>query len=73
MCNPYLPKVWLTIQAKIATICMANDCDFISYSKRDLNPHNHYWSRDFKSLVSTIPPFEQPQLVLSGCKSKNLS
>ncbi len=23
------------------------------YSKRDLNPHNHYWSRDFKSLVST--------------------
>ena len=23
------------------------------YSKRDLNPHSHYWPRDFKSLVST--------------------
>ena len=21
--------------------------------ERDSNPHNHYWSRDFKSLVST--------------------
>ena len=28
------------------------------YSKRDLNPHSHYWPREFKSLVSTIPPFE---------------
>ena len=25
----------------------------LSYSKRDLNPHSHYWPRDFKSLVST--------------------
>ena len=24
--------------------------------ERDSNPHNHSWSRDFKSLVSTIPP-----------------
>ena len=27
------------------------------YSKRDLNPHSHYWPKDFKSFVSTIPPF----------------
>ena len=26
---------------------------FLLYSKRDLNPHSHYWPRDFKSLVST--------------------
>ena len=30
------------------------------YSKRDLNPHSHYWPKDFKSFVSTIPPFEHP-------------
>ena len=28
--------------------------------ERDSNPHNHSWSRDFKSLVSTIPPSRQP-------------
>ena len=28
--------------------------------ERDSNPHNHFWSRDFKSLVSTIPPSRQP-------------
>ena len=27
--------------------------------ERDSNPHNHFWSRDFKSLVSTIPPSRQ--------------
>ena len=27
--------------------------------ERDSNPHSHYWPRDFKSLVSTIPPFER--------------
>ena len=31
------------------------------YSKRDLNPHSHYWPKDFKSFVSTIPPFKHPQ------------
>ena len=31
------------------------------YSKRDLNPHSRCRPRDFKSLVSTIPPFE-PQI-----------
>ena len=24
--------------------------------ERDSNPHSHSWPRDFKSLVSTIPP-----------------
>ncbi len=23
------------------------------YPERELNPHNHYWSQDFKSCVST--------------------
>ena len=32
------------------------------YSKRDLNPHSHYWPKDFKSFVSTIPPSGQPAL-----------
>ena len=27
--------------------------DLSRTSKRDLNPHSHYWPRDFKSLVST--------------------
>ena len=25
----------------------------LSCRERDSNPHNHHWSRDFKSLVST--------------------
>ena len=31
--------------------------------ERDSNPHSHSWPRDFKSLVSTIPPSR-----LTGCK-----
>ena len=38
--------------------------------ERDSNPHNHFWSRDFKSLVSTIPPSRQ---LLSGCKGTAIS
>ena len=34
--------------------------------ERDSNPHNHFWSRDFKSLVSTIPP-SRPN-AQDGCK-----
>jgi hypothetical protein len=30
-----------------------------------LNPHNHYWSKDFKSFVSTIPP-SGPRHMLIG-------
>ena len=33
---------------------------FKKYPKRDLNPHSHYWPKDFKSFVSTIPPFGHP-------------
>ena len=29
----------------------------VQYRKRDLNPHKAYASTDFKSVVSTIPPF----------------
>jgi hypothetical protein len=25
----------------------------VLYPERELNPHNHYWSQDFKSCVST--------------------
>ena len=27
------------------------------YLKRDLNPHAHYWTKDFKSFLSTVPTF----------------
>ena len=37
------------------------------YSKRDLNPHSRCRPRDFKSLVSTIPPFE-PQIWVLGAE-----
>ena len=30
------------------------------YPERDLNPHSHYWPKDFKSFVSTIPPSGRP-------------
>ena len=40
--------------------------DWTSCRERDSNPHSHYWPRDFKSLVSTIPPSRQ-----TGCKGNN--
>ena len=51
----------VNIQNKNRNHQFSNDCDYILYSKRDLNPHSHYWPKDFKSFVSTIPPFEHPQ------------
>ena len=30
------------------------------YPERDLNPHSHYWPKDFKSFVSTISPSGRP-------------
>ena len=30
------------------------------YRRRDLNPHEHFCSKDFKSFVSTIPPLRHP-------------
>ena len=36
--------------------------------ERDSNPHSHYWPRDFKSLVSTIPPSRQDMLPIFLCK-----
>ena len=46
------------------------------YSKRDLNPHSHYWPKDFKSFVSTIGKVMLYQLsyfrrfLENGCKDK---
>ena len=37
-----------------------------------LEPAQPQWSRDFKSLVSTIPPFEQPVFILLQGKQKLL-
>ena len=38
-------------KTKIATIRYTNDCDFTSYSKRDLNPH----SRNGQGILSPSP------------------
>ena len=32
----------------------------VEYPERDLNPHSHYWPKDFKSFVSTISPSGRP-------------
>ena len=32
----------------------------VEYPERDLNPHSHYWPKDFKSFVSTISPSDHP-------------
>ena len=37
-----------------------------------LEPAQPQWSRDFKSLVSTIPPFEQPVFILLQGKQELL-
>ena len=42
------------------------------YSKRDLNPHSHYWPKDFKSFVSTIPPFEHSSILKKGERKTRL-
>gem|GEM_PF-5936674 len=40
------------------------------YPERDLNPHKHYCSQDFKSCVSTIPPSGQNYILLSQYSQK---
>ena len=40
----------------------------IMCSKRDSNSHGHFCPKDFKSFVSTIPPFERPE---SGKRDSN--
>ena len=47
-------------KTKIATIRYTNDCDFTSYSKRDLNPHSHNGQGILSPSCLPIPPFEQP-------------
>ena len=48
-------------KTKIATICHLNDCDFISYSKRDLNPHSRNGQGILSPSCLPIPPFEHPR------------
>ena len=49
-----------------------NSCKFFAYKslslvlEAGLEPAQPRWPRDFKSLVSTIPPFEQPLLPQCG-------
>ena len=45
---------------KIAIICYSNDCDFTSYSKRDLNPHSRNGQGILSPSCLPIPPFEHP-------------
>ena len=47
-------------KAKIATIYHPNGCDFISYSKRDLNPHSRNGQGILSPSCLPIPPFEHP-------------
>ena len=47
-------------KTKIATIYHLNDCDFISYSKRDLNPHSRNGQGILSPSCLPIPPFEHP-------------
>ena len=35
------------------------------YSKRDLNPHSHYWPKDFKSFASTHSSILQQALYIA--------
>ena len=47
-------------KTKIATIRYTNDCDFTSYSKRDLNPHSRNGQGILSPSCLPIPPFEHP-------------
>ena len=40
--------------------------------ERDSNPHNHYWSRDFKSLVSTNSTIAACSYLLKSCAKVRL-
>ena len=48
-------------KTKIATIRYTNDCDFTSYSKRDLNPHSRNGQGILSPSCLPIPPFEHPR------------
>ena len=51
---PFLLSASAASGVPLRTILAKRKC-----RERDSNPHNHSWSRDFKSLVSTIPPSRQ--------------
>ena len=54
---------WLTEKVGIQkkTELLYKQSVFIVCSKRDSNSHGHFCPKDFKSFVSTIPPFERPR------------
>ena len=54
----FLATLWLPGKIKTTENQMINS-RFV-YPERDLNPHSHYWPKDFKSFVSTIPPSGRP-------------
>ena len=55
-----IPNVVQVYKIKIATTCYPDNCDFISYSKRDLNPHSRNGQGILSPSCLPIPPFEQP-------------
>lgn len=47
-----------TVFHKLLTLggqCYLPPIEFVC-PERDSNPHSHFWPKDFKSFVSTIPP-----------------
>ena len=43
-------------EKEMRVLALALTLTLFLYPERDLNPHKHYCSQDFKSCVSTIPP-----------------
>ena len=48
-------------KTKIAIISFSNDCNYILYSKRDLNPHSRNGQGILSPSCLPIPPFEHPR------------
>ena len=53
----------------------ALQCSFLlnTVPKVGLEPTQPLWPRDFKSLVSTIPPFRQPDLLTRAKVQKKMN
>ena len=55
----------VNIQNKNRNHQFSNDCDYILYSKRDLNPHSRNGQGILSPSCLPIPPFEHPRRELS--------
>ena len=51
----------VNIQNKNRNHQFSNDCDYILYSKRDLNPHSRNGQGILSPSCLPIPPFEHPR------------